>query len=33
LAQHAFEESHKISWTQAEVLRFQPGPTLFWRRS
>jgi len=30
LAQHAFEVGHKISWNQAEILRFQPGP-IHWK--
>jgi hypothetical protein len=29
LTHHAFEEGHKISWTQAEILRLQPVPILW----
>ena len=29
LTHNAFEEGHKISWTQAEILRFHPVPILW----
>jgi len=30
LASDAFEEKHKIDWTQARILPFGPNPT-YWR--
>jgi len=30
LALDAFEEKHKIDWTQARILQFGPNPT-YWK--